>query len=931
MVPILFLLCAAVLCVHAGPGGEEAALWGHVTSSDAVPLGGTRLTLTSSENGWVFAGLDSNPDGGFRMVGIPPGRYSLRAELAGYQSLEPQTLYLDPAVTLHVRLTMSLESEGFPSRMSRIRIDHTQNLHQTVLDADWIRGFPMAHNIWSLVENLDLSATTNRIDVGGLGSGLPALFSARGGTSWTQTSYRLNGLDVTDPYAPGQPLFYPDFYSLRYSQLGNAGLPPSALSPGGVFNLITPEGGDRLHGGASLFYLNHSLQSSNISPELQQEGLSESDGFHFMLDGNLWASGPLIPERLHFYASATAFDLSRDPAGFSEYDDSRLLSGMLGLTYRLGAGRLRFVWTGQNVTHDSYGAGRDVPFGATTVRNERFSTAQLLGEFRPGLHHFLKLGLAFAQGNFRSDFQEGSLPPHGRDLVTEELFGTAPMAGDERRRSLSLSLNGDLWLDGILGACHRVRYGLNLRVADASSRTSIRDDLHTRMWDGQAMEVVFTNTPLAHFESGREFSLFVQDSMTLANFLTLIVGGNLTTSRAWVPDHNEAFATVSPDPSSIDSCRIGWTNLAPRLGIVIPLTPRRGAALKISFSRYFYTLPLSYLTYGNPFALAGLVYEWHDANGDGEFQTGETGDLRRREGPGYSFIDPDIKRPRTDEYAISFVTGFGRSWSLTLSGFARNTANLINTLNVGVPFAAYTPEYHIDFGDDRAPNTYDDLVFTVFNQNPDTLGEDFYWLTNVESDTRKTIYYGADFTLIKRFGDRLTFFLSLTATQADGSTNPGNTEYQNDDGVVGSLFHDPNSLINAKGRVRFDRAYTGRLGLSYRAPWGIRCSCLIKYYDGQPFARKIAIEGFHQGPFFIQANPRGVSRYEYNRTIDVRIEKAFRLGETSRLRMVLDGFNILNRGLATEENEWTSPEYPERHATEIQAPRVFRLGLAFEF
>ena len=915
----------------AGSNGGEAALWGHVQSPSAAPLGKVRLTLTSMDDGRVFAFMESNADGGFRMVGIPPGRYSLSADLTGYDSLEPQILHLDPSATLFVRL--SLSPEPGRSRLSLSRVDDTQCLHQTVLDRDWIQGFPLAHNVWSLVENLDLSATTNRIDVGGLASGLPALFSARGGTSWTQSTYGLNGMDVTDPYSPGRPLFYPDFYSLDFTQLGNAGLSPATLSPGGMFNLLTPDGTDRFHGGASLFFLNHSLQSSNISPQLRQEGLSESHGFQHLLDGNLWASGPLIPEKLHFYASTSAFSLSRDPAEFTEYDDSRMLSGTLGLSYRLGSGRLRFVWAGQNVTHDSYGADRRVPFSATSVRDERFSVAQLLGEFHPSPHHFLKLGLSFAQGDVLSEFQEEGLDPHGRDLFTGRLFGAASLNEENRRRTLTLSFTGDLWLDGFPGARHRVRYGLSWRNADASSRNDIQDSLHYRKWDGRAVEVVFYNTPLAHFESGRDISLFVQDSITLKNFVTLIAGLNLTSSRAWVPDNNsEAYSqTPSSGSPSPESGRISWLNLAPRLGIVIPLTPRRGAALKISFSRYYYTLPLSYLSYGNPHALSGLAHQWEDVNGDGRFQASETGALIRREGPFHSLIDPDLKRPRTDEYGISFITGFGRSWSLSLSGFARNTTNLVNTLNVGVPFDSYIPEYHIDIGDDRVAHTYDDLVFTVFNQDPKTLGEDFYLLTNVEAGTRNTIYYGADFTIIKRFGGSLTFFLSLTATQADGDTNPGNTEYQNDDGVIGSLFNDPNSLINARGRVRFDRAYTGRLGIQYRAPWGIRCACLIKYYDGQPYARKIVIQGFNQGPFFIQANPRGVSRYEYNRTIDVRIEKMFRLGGSSRLRIILDGFNILNRGLATEENEWTRPEYPERHATEIQSPRVFRLGLTFEF
>jgi hypothetical protein len=86
----------------------------------------------------------------------------------------------------------------------------------------------------------------------------------------------------------------------------------------------------------------------------------------------------------------------------------------------------------------------------------------------------------------------------------------------------------------------------------------------------------------------------------------------------------------------------------------------------------------------------------------------------------------------------------------------------------------------------------------------------------------------------------------------------------------------------------------------------------------------------NQGPFIIQAHPRGVARYEYNRTVDIRLEKPLKFGQT-QMRIILDAFNLLNRNLATEENEWTGPEFPLRFATEIQSPRVFRLGLVLEF
>jgi hypothetical protein len=913
----------------ASPVHDHAVLWGKVLSSTGQPLGNVRLILAHNGEPTDLTQY-SSPRGHFQITGLDPGMYAVQVDAPGYRPLTRREIRLVPGHAQYMRITLQPQPADTASSTHVVSPDFTQHTHHTILDADSIYGLPLAHNVWTLVENLDLSATVNRIDVGGLWSGLPALFSGRGSISWTQSVYRLNGLDVTDPYDTGRPLVYPDFYGLDFSLLSNGGHPPDGVSPGGYLSLFTPQGGDRLRGGVSLFYLNHSLQSSNISPDLEREGLFKSHGFHYMMDGNVHISGPLIPHKLHFFSSLTAFDLSRDLAEFQAYDTSNLVSGILGLTLLSGRSRFRFFWTGQRLSHPTYGAERRVAASATNDRRELFNAAQLLYEIRLRPHHHLRIGAGFVQGDIRSDFQTDILQPYTTDIFRGNPEGAALMASDDLRRTFALHGRGDLWWDNTLGVRHRLQYGWQWRLSSTSSEKEIWDNLHLRMYRERALEVARYNTPLRHFESGRDFDFYVQDTVIFDNLIAFYAGLVLSSRKAWVPDNSEAYSQTAPDFNPDSGSEIRWFDLAPRLGFIIPLTPSRAAALKISFARYFYGLPLSYLTYGNPYAPAGLVYAWNDQNRDGVFQDQEAGRLIRREGPFYSRIDPDIQRPRTDEVAISFSTGFS-GWTFVLCGYTRITKNLIHGVNTGVPFSAYDPQYHIDHGDDQVPFTYDDLVFTVFNQKPESLGQDLFLLTNAEPDTRNTVYFGADLNLVKRFGERFTFFLSLTAIQADGSTNPGNSEFENDDGMVGRLFDDPNTLINAKGRLRFDRGYTGRLGFNWLIPWDIRLGCVIKYYDGQPFARKIIIEGFNQGPFYIQANPRGVSRYEYNRTIDVRIEKILRWGDSARLRFILDGFNILNRGLATKENEWTRPEYPERHATEIQSPRIFRMGLAFEF
>jgi hypothetical protein len=47
--------------------------------------------------------------------------------------------------------------------------------------------------------------------------------------------------------------------------------------------------------------------------------------------------------------------------------------------------------------------------------------------------------------------------------------------------------------------------------------------------------------------------------------------------------------------------------------------------------------------------------------------------------------------------------------------------------------------------------------------------------------------------------------------------------------------------------------------------------------------------------------------------------------------MMADVFNVFNQNLALAESEWTGPEFPSRFATEIQSPRIWRIGLNLEF
>jgi len=903
-------------------GADDAgSVWGRVIDHKGAPLEHVQV-LIEGRGFDSRTALDTDTSGYFHLAGIPAGRYTVHILASGYHPLQDRNLHLLPSETLYIETQLSREDSQSPSTIDVLHLDYSNNVQQTLIDQDQLQQMPSAHNVWALVENQDLSATTNRIDIGGLWGNIPALFSTRGGGSWTQTAYLLNGFDVTDPYSTGQPLFFPDYYALRYSQLYNGAHPPFALSPGGYLNLITQRGTSSFHGGISAFYIHNSLQSSNITPQLREEGINAAHEFDYLIDGNVRLSGPLIDNSLSFFVSVSANDLSRKMAEFEDLDKSHVLSGLISLHYKLTGSDLQFLWTGQKIGYASYGADRKVPFDATSDRSDRFNVFQAAWSTCLNGDHYLKTGLNYAEGNSQSRFQEGANGPYGLTIFQEIPSGIAPLAFDDNRKTLTFLVRGESFLGRHFKARHKLLYGFQLQYARASSEKTIAQNTHLHFFGEKAIEVVHYNTPAAHQESGLNVNMYLQDTITLSSLLSLYVGVNLDYSRGWVPGQATSF--------SGEQNEIQWFTISPRIGIAIPLSPSKKAALKLSFARYYFRLPLNYLTYGNNSALGGQVYGWTDINGDKQFQENERGDLLRRQGPRYAQIDPELKRPYTYEFSIVYSVVFSSSWSFSLGGFYRRTGDQIKTLNIGVPLSEYSAEYLLDLGDDDIPYTEDDQIFTVFNQNRETLGNDFFLLSNVSADKRVTSYYGADITLIKRFSSKFGFFFTLTATLAEGTTNPGNSEFENDDGVVGSIYDNPNTLINAKGRVRFDRAYTARLGMTYTAPYGIKMGCVIKYYDGQPFSRRLIVEGFNQGPFDIQTHSRGAVRYEFNLNLDIRLEKAFPLGQ-GKFRLILDGFNMLNSHLALKENPWTGPAFKLRYATEIMSPRVFRLGVAYDF
>jgi len=142
-------------------------LWGLVSDDNQNPIQNVKISLSLKNHDFKKI-LLSDSSGLFRVSGLPLGCYAIRFEAEGYQSCVQEEVYLEPSQLLYLRANLRPNEKKEASFSKVLYMDYSNCLYQTIFNESQIKQSPTAHNVWSLIENQDLSATTNRIDVGGL-------------------------------------------------------------------------------------------------------------------------------------------------------------------------------------------------------------------------------------------------------------------------------------------------------------------------------------------------------------------------------------------------------------------------------------------------------------------------------------------------------------------------------------------------------------------------------------------------------------------------------------------------------------------------------------------------------------------------------------------------------------------------------------------
>jgi hypothetical protein len=439
----------------------------------------------------------------------------------------------------------------------------------------------------------------------------------------------------------------------------------------------------------------------------------------------------------------------------------------------------------------------------------------------------------------------------------------------------------------------------------------------------------------------RRIGAYIQDSVSFADRLTLNIGLRFDRSWGWMPASAKGIcgnavsiyvgenfvkpytAEKYPETFTDGINPFGqlsteewndimvWNAFSPRFGLTFDIFGNKKTVLKASFSRYSEYLMIQYFSWLHPFYnLQSPQFYWYDMNFNKEVDTDDDFEIYPDDYRAFdaafsaNMIDPDIKSPLTDEWTVGLWHEILENFSLGVNFLFKNKKNIVEN-------ALYNPDanewwYHIDQTEAKkywVPFTavvpsedYGDQTVTVYfmkNNAPDF----FYRVSNIPELERK--YWALEFLFDKRMSKGWQFSGSIVYSKAYG-----NIGVWGEDTAGRTYYADtPNEFVNTYGRLGVDRPLQVKLMGTVKLPYGIFLSGYYRFFSGWPWIRSAYIvppwswcqenDALWDYYWVNIDDPAQPHRGRSSNSLDLRLEKRFRIGESSWIGIYVDAFNVL--------------------------------------
>lgn len=840
----------------------------------------------------------TNEQGFFRFAAVPPGSYDVAFTLGGFATLRRQAVKLSVGATEEINASMKVSqlSEEVTVTGEVPVVDTQTNQVSTNYDRDWIRNAPVPR--FSMFDLLALAPGVSQSSQG-------ATTMSAFGSGTDENSFQIDGTNLTAP-STGEAWPYPNTDAIEEIEVLSLGAPAEYGNlTGAVFNVVTRQGTNEFHGDLNFYLQTDGLTGRNTSD-------SEDFGFPFhrerFRDATVQLSGPIIKDKLHFFASYQRQTDAKTPAGvdprfFTDEKADRIfgkLNWQISSKHKLGLG-----------FHDDYYDLPDTPDAnsapsTVSVNHGHNPTPNLM--YTGVLSEKTILEARFA-GFWGDDHADPIVPGEPRNQPRFYDFDTGAVTGgiyywyDDKTYQATASAKVSHFADDFLGSSHDFKFGVqyvNGGVHDAAVGTN--DLVYTYLYTYEDYYGYQTTYPVAYGYDYQPYAyggttsgigVFFDDTVRVNDRLTLNLGVRFDHNAAKIPERQVFGQDGTPTGEVLPPQDLfTWNVVAPRLGFNFKLTKDGKTALKGHYGRYY--RPIVTAEYSNSVGASYVVRACPEENFfcyDLDNRT-FVDPVVVASSPGNQRVDSGYEAPYTDQFIASLERELVGDVGVSLHYiYKRSREGSAWRDTTGV----YEPVTIVD--DVGADATGRPIVVQRLLTDP---ADSVFELSN---DSRvKTDTHAVTAQVVKRMSKGWQLVAAYTYLDSSGvlpSGRLGLLDAQRATARFSKFGQNPNDFVNAEGKLLGNRPHTFRTQFVVELPYDFLIGANYSYQSGRAWARRgrIGELGF---PTDVEINLEerdGSRRIPNQSLLDLRVEKGFKLGDKVEFTVFGDALNLTNSGI----------------------------------
>jgi hypothetical protein len=968
----------------AAQGTSTASITGVVRDTSGGVLPGVTVEASSPALIEKVRTTVTDASGQYRITELRPGIYTVSFSLIGFSQFRREAVELTTnfTATINAELSVGALEETITVSGESPLVDTRNVTQQKTVSQEVLTAVPTSKTMIAMAQLMPAAtAAPSAQDVGGSRGEATSRISIHG-TKATAATLLIDGLSYNRTSAAFGRGFMVNPLSSQEIVLDlGAGGSAEYTAPGVALNLVPRDGGNRFSGTFFAAGMNRSLQSDNLSTELQDAGLLTVNSMNNIYDVNAVVAGPISADKLWFSTSHRRWGRDERIANlfhdsdFSDFIYTTDLSRPVDAREDFHHHDIRLTWQAaqkHKVTGSFYWQSNNQTdnFATLSTGTRAIDAAQ-----RYCHTENLYQGTWTHPRTSRLLFEAGYSLLIEDDSTFENPCVGSPYRIEVRDTALNFLYNGQ----GTHSINHQHpdnwRFSASYVTGAHSFKAGIRTI--TNLWQKESYSDRPTFLPVSYTLNNRvptgltQFrspttgghtrhvttGLFVQDQWQI-NRLSLTMGLRYEYVNAWAKAVDQPGGLLA-DPASYPSaeCLPCWHDLNPRVGGAFDLFGNGRTAIKGSVGRYVELMNVAVADQFAPYAAAvnSTTRSWTDSNNNwypdcnlrNPGLNGECGPMANQ-----AFGQTD-SRTRPDP---EWITGWGKrgyTWMTSVSvdhelrsGVALNAGyyrtwfgNFTVTDNQLVTPLDYDPYCITAPSDARLPSQISgQQICGFYDLSPSRSGQVNNVVTLAKNFGELTeVYNGVDAQFNARVGE----------STISGGWNMGNTTNvlvtfpAESNSKISQCFvvDSPQQLYNCESQNPYLHQFRFNGAVPLRQ--GILLAVVYQNLPGPNYTALLTVPTAQIAPSLgrnLSGNTRTVTidlleRYKYFtdariNQLDVRLSKVFRIG-AARLQANFDVYNLTDDNTVLQVRgqynaNWLQP-------TQILNARMFKFGVQYDF